>query len=189
MILTLKWPFGAKTNTKTAPMAMLQTPEQISISSSIQSNPAKAADAVKETTMATNKFIGFLEAAGKDFEKGLSWAVAEAPAVDKVLADFFPASVAVSAPATLGLNLLQNSILAIEQKYAASGAQGGTGTQKAAEVLTLSGPAATALLNQAGLPAADDSYVSDIVDLLVGALNLKTPPATSTAAVQAAKAA
>lgn len=122
-----------------------------------------------------NKVLGFLEAAGKDFAKGLDFAVKAAPAVDAVAATIYPQSVAVSAPVTLGLNLLQNSILAIEQKYAAAGVQNGTGTQKAAEVLTLAGPAATSLLTQGGVPAVDDSYIGNLIKVFVGLLNLKAP--------------
>lgn len=126
----------------------------------------------------SNKVVRFLEAAGKDFAKGLAFAVKEAPAVDKLAAVIFPSSVAVTAPATTALKLLQNSVVAIEQKYAASGVQSGTGEQKTAEVLALAGPAATSLLTAAGVPAVDDSYIGSIVDAIVGVLNV-TPAATS----------
>jgi hypothetical protein len=128
--------------------------------------------------MAENKFIGFLETVGKDFEKGLTWAVAEAPAVDGLLSVIYPQSVAITTPATAAINLLQNSILTIEQKYAASGAASGTGAQKAAEVLSLAGPAATSLLTTAGVSGVTDSYISTLITAIVGILNVKTPAAT-----------
>lgn len=122
-----------------------------------------------------NKFLGFLEAAGKDFMKGLGWAVKEAPAVDRVANLIWPASVAVTVPVTLGLNLLQNGILAIEQKYAASGVQSGTGPQKAAEVLALAGPAASALFMHAGVPEVNDGLLGNLIKLLVDVLNVTAP--------------
>jgi hypothetical protein len=124
-----------------------------------------------------NKFVGFLEAVGKDFMKGLAFAVKEAPAVDKLAAILWPGSVAVTAPATLALDLIQSSILAIEQKYAASGVQNGTGAQKAAEVLALAGPAAASLLTTAGVPAVDNSYIANVISAVVGVLNAHGPVA------------
>lgn len=124
-----------------------------------------------------NKFVGFLETVGKDFEKGLVFAVKEAPVVDGIANDIWPASAAVTVPATLALNLLQNSILSIEQKYAAAKVQNGTGTQKAADVIALAGPTVISLLTQAGVPAVDDAYVQELITLLVDVMNLKAPTA------------
>jgi hypothetical protein len=129
-----------------------------------------------------NKFVGFLETVGKDFEKGLGFAVKEAPAIDALAAVIYPPSVAILAPTTAALNLLQNSILSIEQKYAAAGVQNGTGVQKTAEVLTLAGPAATSLLTEAGVPAVDDTYIGNIIKVMVGLLNMKTPSTPAPAA-------
>lgn len=122
-----------------------------------------------------NKFLGFLEAAGKDFEKGLGFVVKDAPELTGLASLIFPGAAAVAAPATLALTLLRNSILLIEQKYAAQKIQAGTGTQKAADVITLAGPSAIALLNQAGVPSADNNFIGDLIKILVGLLNLKAP--------------
>lgn len=129
-----------------------------------------------------NKFVSFLEAAGKDVEKSLAFAVKEAPTVDKLAAALWPPTIAISAPATAALNLIQNSVIAIEQKYAAAGVQSGTGAQKAAEVLTLAGPAATQLLTAAGVPASEEGYVEGVIDAVVGVLNVQTPAPTPAAA-------
>jgi hypothetical protein len=125
-------------------------------------------------------FLGFLKTAGKDFVKGLGFVVKDAPEITGLATLLFPASVAVTAPATLALTLLQRCILSIEQKYAASNAQSGTGAQKAADVLTLAGPAATHLLTQAGVPAVDDAYIGDLVKVMVGVLNLTAAKTTVT---------
>jgi hypothetical protein len=129
-----------------------------------------------------NKFVGFLETAGKDFEKGLGFVVKDAPELTGLASLIFPGAAAIAAPATVALTLLQNSILLIEQKYAAQKQQDGTGTQKAADVITLAGPSAIALLNQAGVPAADNTFIGDLIKILVGLLNLKLPTVATLAA-------
>jgi hypothetical protein len=122
-----------------------------------------------------NKFVGFLETAGKDFEKGLGFVVKDAPELTGLAGMIFPGAAAIAAPATLALTLLQNTILLIEQKYAAQKQQNGTGAQKAADVVTVAGPSAIALLNQAGVPEADNTFIGDLITILVGLLNLKVP--------------
>lgn len=126
-------------------------------------------------------FIGILAAIGKAFEKGLAWAVQYAVPVEKLVALLFPAA----APAALGIagatTLIQNAVLLVEQKYAASGVQNGTGKQKSAEVLTLVGPAVTSLLKQEGIQA-DSDYIQSLITAVVGILNVPAPPALVQAA-------
>lgn len=136
--------------------------------------------AVAATQKAPNKFLSFLKHVGQDFEKGLGIAVKVAPEVNALANIIFPASIAVTAPATAALNLIQNSVISIEQKYAASGIQSGTGLQKSAEVLSLAGPAATQLLTQAGVSNVTDDYISSIVTAVVGVLNAISPTSTTT---------
>lgn len=116
-------------------------------------------------------FISILSAIGKAFEKGLVWAVKYAVPVEKLVALLFPAA----APAAVGVadatQLIQTAVLAVEQKYAASGAQTGSGSQKLAEVLTLTEGAVTSLLKQEGI-TADTSYVTNLVNAVVAILNV-----------------
>lgn len=143
--------------------------------------------APQENTKMANKFVSFLESVGKEVEKGLAWAIKVAPSLDGLAAAVFPASVSVSAPLTLGLTLIQNAVILIEQKYAAAGKQNGTGAEKAAEVITLAGPAATQLLTEAGLPATEQGYIENIVNAVVGVLNAQSAaPAPAPAATPAA---
>jgi len=120
-------------------------------------------------------FIGFLKSIGKDFEKGLAWAVKYAVPVEKLVGLLFPAA----APAALGVadatSLIQTAVLLVEQKYAASGVQSGTGAQKLAEVLLLTEGSVTALLAQAGI-TADTSYVTNLVNAVVAILNVQSAP-------------
>jgi hypothetical protein len=121
-------------------------------------------------------FVGVLEALGKDFAKGLKWAVQYALPVEKLVALLFPAAgpaVAVLANAT---TLIQNAVLLVEQKYAASGVQSGTGPQKLAEVLALAGDAIAALLAKAGITATAD-YIESLVSAVVAILNVQPAPA------------
>jgi hypothetical protein len=121
------------------------------------------------------KFESFLASAGKFFVKGLDFAVKEAPAASALAALIYPQSLAVSPAIVAALNLTQASVISIEQKYAASGAATGTGSQKAAEVLSLAGPAVTHLLTSAGVPAVNDAYVSNLITAIAGVLNAKAP--------------
>jgi hypothetical protein len=133
-----------------------------------------------EEEMATSKFIGVLEAIGKGFMKGLSFAVTYAVPVEKLVALLFPAA----APEAIGIadatGLIQTAVLAVEQKYAASGVQNGSGPQKLAEVMLLTENAVTTLLKQDGI-TADTTYVSNLVSAVVAILNVQAAPAVATA--------
>jgi len=126
-------------------------------------------------------FLAVLEEVGKDFEKGLVWAVEYAVPVEKLVALLFPQA----APAVIAVadatTLIQGAVLLVEQKYAASGAQHGTGAQKLAEVMTLAGSAVVSLLQQAGI-LATSGYVESLVSAVVGVLNVQAMPAAKTAA-------
>src|SRR5580693_1995917 len=82
-------------------------------------------------------FLSVLEAVGTGFEKGLKWAVTYAVPVEKLVGLLFPAAAPVANEVADATSLIQTAVLLVEQKYAASGAQSGTGAQKLAEVLVL----------------------------------------------------
>jgi len=86
-------------------------------------------------------------------------------------------------------SLLQQTILTVEQNYAAAKIQNGTGTQKAAAVLALSGPAVTSLLAQPAIAGelakagitVDSEYLQSLISAVVGILNVQgVPPAATT---------
>ena len=117
-------------------------------------------------------FIGVLETVGKEFAKGLKWAVVYAVPVEKLVGLLFPeAQPAVTAVVDATV-LIQNAVLLVEQKYAASGVQSGTGAQKLAEVMLLTESAVTGLLTKAGL-SVDSSYVANVVSAVVAILNVQ----------------
>jgi hypothetical protein len=126
-------------------------------------------------------FLSVLEAIGKDFEKGLSWAVEYAVPVEKLVGLLFPSATPVVGAVADAASLIQGAVLMVEQKYAASGAQSGTGAQKLAEVMALAGAAVASLLRQGGI-VAGDSYVESLVSAVVGVLNVQAMPPAKAAA-------
>ena len=124
-------------------------------------------------------FLGVLETIGKDFAKGLQWAVPYALPVEKLAALLFPAAAPVLSEVADATALIQNAVLLVEQKYAASGVQSGTGPQMLAEVLTLAGAAVSALLAKAGVTVTGD-YLARLVSAVVAILNAQAMPPAAT---------
>ncbi len=121
-------------------------------------------------------FPSVLEAIGKGFEKGLKWAITYAVPVERLVGLLFPSAAPVANELADATSLIQNAVLLVEQKYAASGAQNGTGSQKLAEVLVLTEQAVTGLLTKAGLKA-DSDYLANLVSAVVAILNVRQAPA------------
>ncbi len=117
-------------------------------------------------------FLGVLEAIGKGFEKGLKWALTYAVPVEKLVALLFPSAAPIAAEVIDATTLIQNAVLLVEQKYAASGQQSGTGADKLSEVLLLTEQTVTTLLGKAGVQA-DTSYISSLVSAVVAILNVQ----------------
>ena len=127
-------------------------------------------------------FISVLETIGKGFEKGLKWAVEYAVPVEKLVGLLFPAVAPLATGVADATTLIQNAVLLVEQKYAASGVQNGTGAQKLSEVMLLTEQSVTSLLSQAGI-TADTSYLQSIVSAVVGILNVQSATPAAVAAV------
>ncbi len=126
-------------------------------------------------------FIGTLETIGKDFAKGLSWAVTYAVPVEQLAGLIFPEAAPAMAGVVAATTLIQNAVMTVEQKYAASGIAKGTGVQKLGEVVLLTGDAVTTLLAKSGINA-DTTYIQKVISAVVGVLNvqgkLSTPAAS-----------
>ena len=120
-------------------------------------------------------FVGFLEAVGKDFLKGLSYAVKIAVPVEALAKLLFPQFAPAITAGVDVASLIQNAVLVVEQKFAAAGKQSGTGPQKLAEVLVLAEGAVMAILSQFGVHA-DVGYVESLVNAVVAVLNVQTAP-------------
>ena len=126
-------------------------------------------------------FMGLLETVGKGFEKGLTWAVKYAVPVEKLVGLLFPAAAPVADGVADATSLIQTAVLLVEQKYAASGVQNGTGAQKLAEVMLLTEQSVAALLAKAGI-TADSTYIANLVSAVVGILNVQGTPASAATA-------
>ena len=117
-------------------------------------------------------FTAVLQAIGQGFTKGLKWAVTYGVPVEKLAALLFPAAAPELIVVADATTLIQNAVMLVEQKYAASGAQSGTGAQKLEEVLLLAGPAVTSLLAQAGI-TPNATYLQNLVSAVVAILNVQ----------------
>jgi len=110
-----------------------------------------------------NKVLTFLQKVGADFEKGFN----VADAIEKVALPYLTAFNPMLAAA---ISTTFGAVMTTEQKFAAMGKQNGTGTQKAAEVVSIVSPVLTTALAAAGKPS-DANEVSTIVNDVVGMLN------------------
>ncbi len=117
-------------------------------------------------------FVSVLETIGKGFEKGLKWAVEYAVPVERLAALLFPSAAPVALGVANATSLIQTAVLLVEQKYAATGTQNGTGTQKLSEVMLLTEQAVSSLLSEAGI-AVDSGYLQSLVSAVVGILNVQ----------------
>ena len=123
-------------------------------------------------------FVGVLEMVGKDFEKGLKWAVEYAVPVERLVGLLFPPAAPIVTELADATSLIQTAVLLVEQKYAAAGMQGKSGAQKLAEVMLVAGQTVTALLARAGV-SADKTYIENLVSAVVAILNVQTMPGTA----------
>jgi hypothetical protein len=125
-------------------------------------------------------FVSVMETIGKGFAKGLKWAVEYAVPVEKLVGLLFPVAAPIANEVADATSLIQTAVLLVEQKYAASGAQSGTGAQKLAEVLLLTEQSVTALLAKAGI-TADSTYIANVVSAVVAILNVQSGQTTTAA--------
>jgi len=129
-------------------------------------------------------FVSVMETIGKGFAKGLKWAVEYAVPVEKLVGLLFPAAAPVANEVADATSLIQTAVLLVEQKYAASGVQDGTGAQKLSEVMLLTEQSVAALFGKAGI-TTDSNYISSVVSAVVAILNVQnsqSPASTATGA-------
>jgi hypothetical protein len=126
-------------------------------------------------------FVSFLEAAGKDFAKGLSFAVKFALPVETLAKLLFPQFAPAITAGVDAATLIQNAVVLVEQKFTAAGVQTGTGSQKLAEVLAVAEGAVTSILAQYGVHG-DTTYVTNLVNAVVALLNVQAAPGAASPA-------
>lgn len=126
----------------------------------------------------TNKFVSIMEAIGKDILKVWADVVKYLPPVAALASLLFPGEAAVTAGVVNSVNLIQQAVATVEQKFAAAGAVTGTGAQKLAQVISMVGPTVTQLLASEGL-SVNQAQLTGIINAVVAVLNVQAGPAAA----------
>ncbi len=117
-------------------------------------------------------FVTVMEKIGKDI--GVVWAdvVKYLPEASALAALLFPGAAGTTAAVVGSVNLIQQAVVTVEQKFKASGAPSGSGAQKSAQVLAIVGPAVTALLAQEKINIST-TQLNGIINAAVAVLNVQ----------------
>lgn len=129
------------------------------------------------TPATPGKFISIMDKIGHDVKVAWSDVVKYLPAAAGLAALIFPAQAATITGVVNSVNLIQQAVATVEQKFAALGAQTGTGAQKLAQVVSIVGPTVTQLLTAEGLKY-DEAQVEGIINAVVAVMNVSYIPAT-----------
>lgn len=125
-----------------------------------------------------SKFVSVMETIGKDVKAVWADVVKYLPAAATLAELIFPAQTAVIGSAINSVDLIQQAVATVEQKFAAAGNPVGTGAQKLAQVLSIVSPTITQLLSTEKVPV-DTAYITDIVNAVVAILNVQTSVAAA----------
>ena len=126
----------------------------------------------------TARMVTIMEAIGRDCLKTLSIIQAYLPAAASLAGLIFPPAQAELGTAANVVALIESAVATVEAKWAAGGQGSKTGTQKLADVLALTESTVLELLRQIGI-TADASYVTELINVVVGILNLAQIPDSS----------
>lgn len=125
-----------------------------------------------EDTPLANTFVTVMKAIGNAIKTIFTDVVKTLPAAESLAMILFPAQAATIKEVQNAVDLIQQTVATVEQKFVAAGAPTGTGPQKLAQVLSIVTPVVTDALSKAGLPT-DQTYIANIVNAVVGILNVK----------------
>jgi hypothetical protein len=118
-----------------------------------------------------NKFVTLMEKIGADIK--IAWADVQKyliPAAS-LAAIIFPGQAGTIAGVVNSVDLIQQAVATVEQKFAAAGNPTGTGPQKLAQVLALVSPTVTQLLAAEGLNY-NQTQITNIINAVVAILNV-----------------
>lgn len=120
------------------------------------------------------KVVNGLEEAGKDFVKGLAVVEKYAVPAASLASLLFPAQAGALQLGVTSVALVQNAVVEIEQKYAASGIakSNETNEKKLADVTTLVAPTVEALLASEGVKI-DTAGIQGIINAVVAVLKVQ----------------
>ena len=124
-----------------------------------------------------NAFVSIMEKIGADIKIAWDDVVKYLPPVEALASLIFPQAKAL--PGVINsINLIQQAVATVEQKFAAMGAATGSGAEKLAHVVTLVGPTVNQLLTAEGLHY-DSAQVTSIINAVVAVLNAQPAPAAA----------
>lgn len=121
-------------------------------------------------------FMSLMQKIGHDIKIVFEDVVKYLPNAAVLAEVIFPHSQAALAGVLNAVNLIQQTVVTVEQKFAAAGNPTGTGPQKLAQVLSIVTPAVTSLLQQEKV-VADATQITNIVNAVVAILNVQAAPA------------
>lgn len=125
----------------------------------------------------SNEFITVMEKIGHDIKVVWGDVVKYLPAAESLATLLFPASATV--PAVINsVNLIQQAVATVEQKFAAAGEPTGTGAQKLAQVTAIVGPTVVQLLQSEKINI-NATQLTNIINAVVAVLNVQAAPATA----------
>lgn len=125
----------------------------------------------------SNAFVSLMDKIGHDIMIAWGDVVKYLPAAASLAALIFPAQAAAITGVVNSVDLIQQAVATVEQKFAAAGNPTGTGPQKLAQVLTMVSPTVLQLLQAEGLNY-NSVQVTNIVNAVVAVLNVQEAPVT-----------
>ena len=132
---------------------------------------------------AGQKLKNILEHALEFFEVGVKDIAKYGPEAEVLAAAWIPGFKGMSKEnvdkAVAAAALVNNTVVAVQQKYSDAEPGEDTNEDKLADALSIAGPAAVSLLQSAGVKQADTDFVSNGVKATVAILNNYTVPASA----------
>lgn len=126
----------------------------------------------------SNSFVSLMDKIGHDIKVVWADVVKYLPAASAIASLIFPAQAAAIAGVVNSVDLIQQAVATVEQKFAAAGNPTGTGPEKLAQVLSIVTPTVTQLLAAEGLNY-NTTQITNIVNIVVGILNINPAPAAA----------
>lgn len=124
----------------------------------------------------SNKLISIMERIGADIHVVWNDILKYLPEAAGLAALLFPGQAGTAAVVVNAVNLIQQTVVSVEQKFKSSGAPSGSGPQKAAQVLAIVGPSVTSLLAQEKIDL-NTTQINNIINAVVAVLNVQSTPA------------
>ncbi len=126
------------------------------------------------------KVITVMDAIGKDCLKALSIIQTYLPSAEALASAIFPSEATAVAGTANVIQLILNAVATVEAKWAAGNESSKNGAQKFGDVLTLVEGTVTDLLAHLGIQA-NTAYVTNLINIVVSILNVRTVTAGQTA--------